>query len=151
MEFPFYKKKPKAKVAFSICFAGSRYEDRVHAPWAGTVALLGSVPWTAPGTSASSHHGFELCLRASVLHSFCASVSKMYPKVSEKPKRAHMSVTLSKELDMSKCIWYYLVGVRGCWKIFLYRLMVIALPLCPMLAYRSFHRNAVLSDSGGNL
>ena len=44
---------------------------------------------------------------------FCASVSKMCPKVSKKPNRAHEDVMFRVKLDILKPIWYDLVGYFG--------------------------------------
>lgn len=53
---------------------------------------------------------------------FCASVSKMCPKVSEKPKKAHKGVMLSIKLgiikyfehgEQNKVFMCYLVGFAG--------------------------------------
>ena len=40
---------------------------------------------------------------------FCSFVSKMCPKVSEKPKKANKGVRLSIKLDIVRCVWYDLV------------------------------------------
>lgn len=63
---------------------------------------------------------------------FCASINKMCPKVSEKPKRGYF-------LD------------SGMLKIFPSKLRVIASSLNAVSAYKRFCRNALLSDRRGSL
>lgn len=61
---------------------------------------------------------------------------------------------LSVKLDVMKWIWYDLVGYFWVWellKIFLYKLAVIASLLYATSAFKSFHKNALLLGSGGNL
>lgn len=72
---------------------------------------------------------------------FCVSVSKMYPKVSEKPKKAGKVVTLSVKLNI-----IVLVLVN---KINTYKSMVTAALLYAISVYERFHRNTLLSDSRG--
>lgn len=74
---------------------------------------------------------------------FCVSVSKMYPKVSEKPKKAGKVVTLSVKLNI-----IVLVLVN---KINTYKSMVTAALLYAISVYERFHRNTLLLDSRGNL
>ena len=79
------------KIVFNVCFAASHYwgsakpkqKKRPHQP-----PSLG----TTLNFSASSCHSLELCLWAFLLYLdlFCASVSNMCPKVSEKPKRGYL-------------------------------------------------------------
>lgn len=85
-----YEKREKAKIAFHVCFALSCYWGSVHPE-------QGEWPHQTPSlrstliTSASNHCCFGLCPWASVLYLrlFCASLSKMCPKVSGKPKRGY--------------------------------------------------------------
>lgn len=41
---------------------------------------------------------------------FCAPISKMCPKVSEKPETARRVLMLSIKWDINKCNWYDLIG-----------------------------------------
>lgn len=63
---------------------------------------------------------------------FCASISKICPQVSGRPKRG------------------YFLGL-GTLKNFPYKLMVAASLLDSTSVYKSFHRNVLLSGSRGNL
>lgn len=40
----------------------------------------------------------------------CASVSKLCPRVSEKPKRGHKDVMINIKLDIIKHMYYHLIG-----------------------------------------
>ena len=88
-----------------------------------------SFPWTILSLTASSNPSFELCLWASVLHLnlLCASLSNVYILKHQK--------------------WSCL-GVWECSKI-----AYIINDNCffTILAYDSFHRNVLLSDSRGYL
>lgn len=72
---------------------------------------------------------------------FCAFVSKMCPKISEKLKRAHKGVTLIKHFhsgEQNKDAVYALnMGSRNP-KMFPYKLMVITVLLYDILAYVRF-------------
>ena len=114
------------------CFAVSGCGDSRHQ--AGRVAP----PSAFPGNCTRYQQralGFEQYLGAFVLYLnlFCASVNKMCPKISEKPKGG------------------YFGGVREHSKNFRYKLMVIASSLYAISAYDRYHRHTVLLDNGGNL
>lgn len=141
------------RIVLSICFSVSVIEG------AGKPSHCGKLPSSFPGNyiisiSASSHHRFELCLSAFVLYidSFCVWVSKMSPKVSKRPKRPLMGVTLIKIFPswwtrQSHCVCVY-------WSLGLETLLFFSIlingnyffTLCSF----SMHKNTLLSDSEGN-
>ena len=77
--FPFYEKRQKVKIAFSICFVVSCYRGTCtpSSKWHHQAPSLG----TTLSISSSSHHSFELCLWVSEFYRnlLCASLSKMCP------------------------------------------------------------------------
>ena len=131
----------KAKSENSVqCVLCSKLSQRQRAPpssESGPAKLL-------PGNYirhvmlASNYHRFELCQWASVLYLdlFCASISKMYPKVLEKPNGSYL------------LLWG---GAWKCSKIFPYKLVVRASSHFPISALKKFHGSAVLSHGRGNL
>lgn len=88
-DFHFTKKKKKAKSRNSIqhLFGTEPLQSYVH--WSSGNGTAEPLPQEL--YSASTCHGFELCLGASVLYLnlFCASVTKVCPEVSEKPERGY--------------------------------------------------------------
>lgn len=88
--FHFHKKaKSKNSVQGLFC---SEPLQRHHRPQEMRVVSPDSFPKNyILSVSTSSCHSFELCLWASVfyLDLLCESFSKMWPKVSEKPKRGY--------------------------------------------------------------
>lgn len=96
-EYLFLLTKWNPKKIFALKKIKRRSENRdtaLQRQWAVTVAPPSSFPGTALRVSTVRHRRFELCLGASVLylHLFWASVSKMCPKVSEKPERSFFGV-----------------------------------------------------------
>ena len=114
-----FSKKWKAKVTHSIYFSLSPYSGSTHLEQ--RVGHHQVPSWELH--SASSCHSFELYLRASVLYFvwFCASVSKMYPKLiasslyaSLDQERFHRNAPLSQSgrntyitcwLDLWRKVW----------------------------------------------
>ena len=84
--FFFFQKKSEE----DFCFYEKRQKAKIAHPEQGEWLHQAPSPETTPNISASGCHSVDLCLWASVLylHSFYASVSKMCPKISEKPERA---------------------------------------------------------------
>lgn len=124
-DFCFYQKKWKARkpVFIQRLFAVSHYRGSAHQSSESGL--------TTRSVSAPSCHGFELCLWPSALHLhwFCAPISKMCPKASEKPNRGYLGVSGKAQ------------------NLFWHKLMVTASPLCAISAYKRFHRNTQLSES----
>lgn len=106
-------------------------------------ALTGSFPGTTLSFSASSPTALSSVWASGLCpHLFCAPASKLCPKIPEKPKRAHRSVTLSINLDTIKYIWYNWVGYfldLGTLKTFPYKLVGTASLFYTILAYKTFH------------
>ena len=101
--FTFTKKKGENSVWHLFC---REPWHKQLAPQALRVAPLPQAPClgTTRSLPASSPHNCELWLWASVLYLdlSCAHCSKMCPKVSGKPKRAHEGLTFSIKLDIIK-------------------------------------------------
>lgn len=82
-DFCFYK---KTAFSVSVCFAGSQFRGRMRMQ---LVAPPRSFLGNTHSSSASSYQSSELwCTSALYLDLFCASVSKMCHKVSEKCKKS---------------------------------------------------------------
>lgn len=129
------------KIAFDICFATSCYEGAGHQGQGGgsAISFLGATL----SISASGRCSWALCLWAPGLYLrfFCASVSKMWPKVPGKSKRAHKGVMLSIKPDIIKHMWDNLVGYSwglGTLKNISYKLTVIAFRFLPFQVMKVF-------------
>lgn len=83
------RKRQKAKTAFCTCFSVSPLKRQYHL--ASRVPPPSSFPVNYIQPLKSGHHSFGPCLWAYAfyLNLFCAPVSKMSPKISEKPERGH--------------------------------------------------------------
>lgn len=84
-DFCIYKKRQKQGSVWLFC---SEPLKRQHTPQAAKGGTANLSPQEPHSFSAPSSHSFQLCLWVSglYLNLFCASIHKMCPTVSEKPK-----------------------------------------------------------------
>lgn len=95
----------KVKIVLIVCFAVSLLE--AAAPQQGEWRSPAPSPGTALSILASGAQNFKVCLWAPApyLDSFCATISKRCPKISEQLRTVHKGVTLSGKLNVIKRIW----------------------------------------------
>lgn len=97
----FYVKGWKAKIAVSVCLAASHYRSSLRLQ-ERELGHQAPPPGTTLRIPAASCVSSELCLWASELYLdfFCASLSKLWCKVSEEPKRLFLESGNTQKLSI---------------------------------------------------
>lgn len=102
------------------------------------MTLLRSFPRSYTPHCSVKRHSFELCLLVPMLYLylFCAPVSKVWPKVSEKTKRTCKGIALSVKLDVIKCFNYGVWNKDLLCALKLWALKLWASTICTILQVR---------------